>query len=445
MKIKAKILFLDVYKKSNSRISKDTSGGYGTENDFGPGLIPLLLKSIVKYGLYWPNLMFVQLYTELKNVFEEVDYLQLVDGEKKIDLNDYDYVFICNSIVCFETELKYAKMFNNNQKIFLCGNIFPNTGQIASSNWCILIGNYDYLIAYLKNNQLTIENIHKLNVVDIPTITDHRLKMPDWGLEFSNKVKNLLFGYKRHIPYLSTRGCPYSCAEYCTYPLTQGKKLSQLNINNILEDLSQISLIGSGTHVVFRDPVFSIDKRHSKLLLNMIVEKKLNKKLSFTVELHLNNLDEELIDLMRNANVKVVKFGIESSIELVRDGIKRFSIENSEQQKWIRKFKKASIKTIAMYILCQPDDTYETMLETIDYSIKLNTDLAQYSIFTPYPGTPYYIKNKNLLINCKFEEFNQYNLVYKHQLFNKKEAKKILAFAYTKYYLSKLLTRIFIK
>ena len=33
------ILFLDVYKKSSSRISKDTSGGYGTENSLGDGII----------------------------------------------------------------------------------------------------------------------------------------------------------------------------------------------------------------------------------------------------------------------------------------------------------------------------------------------------------------------------------------------------------------------
>ena len=34
-----KILFLDIYKKSNSRISKDTAGGYGTENDLGDSFL----------------------------------------------------------------------------------------------------------------------------------------------------------------------------------------------------------------------------------------------------------------------------------------------------------------------------------------------------------------------------------------------------------------------
>ena len=44
-----KILILDIYKKTSYRISKDTSGGYGTGNDFGAGLVPFLLKNRLKY------------------------------------------------------------------------------------------------------------------------------------------------------------------------------------------------------------------------------------------------------------------------------------------------------------------------------------------------------------------------------------------------------------
>ena len=39
-----KILILDIYKKVNYRISKDTSGGYGTGNDFGEGFVAQYLK-----------------------------------------------------------------------------------------------------------------------------------------------------------------------------------------------------------------------------------------------------------------------------------------------------------------------------------------------------------------------------------------------------------------
>ena len=42
------ILILDIYKNTNYRISKDTSGGYGTGNDFGDTFAATYLKKKIK-------------------------------------------------------------------------------------------------------------------------------------------------------------------------------------------------------------------------------------------------------------------------------------------------------------------------------------------------------------------------------------------------------------
>ena len=42
-----KILILDPEKKVDYRISKDTSGGYGTGNDFGYSIVPKILKYLL--------------------------------------------------------------------------------------------------------------------------------------------------------------------------------------------------------------------------------------------------------------------------------------------------------------------------------------------------------------------------------------------------------------
>ena len=43
-----KILLLDPQRKVTHRISKDTSGGYGTGNDFGDTIVPNTLKYLMK-------------------------------------------------------------------------------------------------------------------------------------------------------------------------------------------------------------------------------------------------------------------------------------------------------------------------------------------------------------------------------------------------------------
>ena len=43
-----KIIILDTYKKSNSKINKDQAGGYGTSNEFGDNFFNSILSYFVK-------------------------------------------------------------------------------------------------------------------------------------------------------------------------------------------------------------------------------------------------------------------------------------------------------------------------------------------------------------------------------------------------------------
>ena len=115
-----KLLFLDIYKQSFSRISKDTAGGYGTENDLGDGIFGKSLSFIVKNLIFWPNLSFVQLMQEFKNLGHSVKYKKHVGSYTHS--GEWDAIFICSSIVCFETELSAVNniLQKKSGPIFLC-------------------------------------------------------------------------------------------------------------------------------------------------------------------------------------------------------------------------------------------------------------------------------------------------------------------------------------
>ena len=66
-----------------------------------------------------------------------------------------------------------------------------------------------------------------------------------------------------------------------------------------------------------------------------------------------------------------------------------------------------------MFILGFPSDTKDTMLNTINYAKKLNTTYAQFSSWTPYPGTPIFEEYKDIIDVVNFEDYDQYNLIYK--------------------------------
>ena len=60
------ILILDPYKKTDYRISKDTSGGYGTGNDFGDGVVAKMIKRKLKSSSDWPPLFLAYSFSVLK-------------------------------------------------------------------------------------------------------------------------------------------------------------------------------------------------------------------------------------------------------------------------------------------------------------------------------------------------------------------------------------------
>ena len=64
----SKILIIDPEKDVNYRISKDTSGGYGTGNNFGYSLIPKILKNLLKKFSDWPPLFAAYTFTVLKKL-----------------------------------------------------------------------------------------------------------------------------------------------------------------------------------------------------------------------------------------------------------------------------------------------------------------------------------------------------------------------------------------
>lgn len=436
-----KYLFLDIYKKAHYRISKDTAGGYGTANDLGDGIFGRAISNIIKHTVSWPNLFFAQLLEELSMRGHHCRYLKTTELLSIKNIGDYDAIFICNSIVCFETELNAARFISNNFNgpIFLCGTVIKFSDEKLPSNCVILAGNYDLMpLNYFSSHKMLSELVQEKGFQGNKNLNNaNNLSPIRWGSNGLDIPKNRFLGGKKHlIPYIFSRGCPYSCAEYCTYPTSQGKKVLSPEIEKCLDDLRWIEKLYPGSHVVFRDPVFSINIKVAKELLNAINEARLN--LEFSAELHLRNLDDEFIRLASRANFKAFKFGIESAYDFVRKDVKRISVDNDEQYEIISKLKANSIDPIGMFILGQPADDIETCKGTIEYACNLKLKIAQFSIFTPYPGTSFFDLIREDVNTEKFEDFSQFQLVFKHQNLSKIELRALLEQAYFRFISGKL-------
>lgn len=435
-----KFAFLDPYVKAKYRISKDTAGGYGTANDLGDTLFASLLSRYVKRSVFWPSLHFAQLMQELITAGHTCKYIRISDIDELPDLNSFQAFFICNSIVCFETEMRLMEKLasKTDTPVFICGTVIEHAKREIPNNCYVLSGNYDLIDTKNFSSQSVMNSVFlKKDTTHLihPEKINH-LSVIKWGENGLPLPKNQIISGSRHfIPYIFNRGCPYSCAEYCTYPTSQGKKVISQSIEKVLKDLYEISVCFPRAHIVFRDPVFSINLKKAKELLSAIKAANLN--LEYSAELHLKNIDEEFIGLASEANFSALKFGIESAFSHIRDSVKRISVSNDVQFERIDCLRKYNIKSVGMFILAQPSDTYETCEETINYACQLNLDIAQFSVFTPYPGTAFHKLMEPEITAQKFEDYTQFKLNFEHTNLTSVQVRELLGKAYWNFALSK--------
>ena len=433
-----KFVILDVYPDKKHRLVKDTAGGYGTGNDFGSSFFSKFLNIYVDQSIGMPAIE-VMIISSILKQDHEVHYTRNINDEKILDC---DFIILPSSIVAHETELTTLSKLEN-KKIFVTG-IFANTmkDMYLKKNSIVVKNESDIFFFNLnKEGKLYHEFLDNLfvnkdliNDFYSPVALDD-LPFPDW-FSYSKKfrLRNDFFSLKEKIaiPILATRGCPYSCFFYCTYPLQQGRKVRARSIKNIISEIKYWQKKLGTNKFVFRDPVFSINRKHTIEFCNEVIKQKLN--ITFMVETHLNNLDDEMIPLLKEAGLKLAYVGVESSSHFVLKDMKRFTVEHDKQFQVIKKCEDSGIKVKTMFIIGNPEDTKETIIQSIEYAKYLPSLYSQFSVFTPYPGTPAYNEFKDIIIEKKLENFNQYNLTFTHKNLSKKDVDDLKSLAYFRYY-----------
>ena len=424
------ILVLDPYPKASHRICKDNAGAYGTANHYGDNLFCKLLSLLVRYSDKSPPLFAAQIIGELEYSGHHVEYSQTINDK------EYDLYIIISSIVCHETEIDVIKILKAQNKNIIAAGPFASSvpENYLKAGAKVIFGEPDMFFHKFNLNKKELSSLpEKIN--KFPTYDINKLSIPGWETIFKSVNPTMKFlGSGGSIYIQSSRGCPYPCFYYCTYPTQQGRKLRFRNVSKILDEMNYFYKKLNIKNFVFRDPVFAISKKHTIELCENLIQNKV--KFNICIETHLNNIDEELAKKILAAGVKLIYVGIESGVEEIRKVSHRLSETNDKQIEKIRYLEKMGLKVKANYIIGLPEDTEETYLRTLDYAKIINSSYAQFSVFTPYPGTPSYLDYKDLILTDKYENFTQWQLIFRHKNFSKKKINELLSKSYTDYYLN---------
>lgn len=160
----------------------------------------------------------------------------------------------------------------------------------------------------------------------------------------------------------SSRGCPFDCT-FCVTPAQFNRSIRHHSIDRVIEDLTCLKARGI-TSLFFADALFFSSHERSKSLMRTIRDSGLQCRI--WCEGRPEILDDELLELMRDAGVTEIAFGMESMNPETMAAIKKkHDIEEFTAQ--IRRAQEYGIHVHLLHIYGLPGDSCDTMLQNIDY------------------------------------------------------------------------------
>jgi anaerobic magnesium-protoporphyrin IX monomethyl ester cyclase len=303
---------------------------------------------------------------------------------------------------------------------------------LSESNYIKKLANINGVIFY-KNHKLIKTPPRSLikNLDEIPPPARDLFNM-DFYLSEKKNVFGLTFGRGLHM--FTSRGCPYNCT-YCSSSAFW-KHIRYHSAEYVINEIKTLINKYKVKYIHIFDDLFVFNKKRLSKIVELIVENKINKQVSFGVFARVDHIDTETCLLLKKMNVNFIEFGIESgtqqNIQYLKDGNITLEIVESA----IALCKKHNFKKGGNFIIGNPLETEKDILQTLKFIKKLDLDKFAFYPCTLTPGS----KLWNNFVEKKITQLKKNNKIISIEQEKIKIQKELLK-KYGKTYLNKTVSK----
>lgn len=215
------------------------------------------------------------------------------------------------------------------------------------------------------------------------------------------------FDHNKRTPFAAiytSLGCNFAC-DFCMINIVNrcdnGDGVNASNSRGmrfwstklIGDELEKLSRMGVET-VRISDEMFFLNKRYYEPLLHEIIQRGL--KLRMWAYSRVDTVRHEYLDLFQQAGINWLALGIEAGNQNVRQEVSKGSFKEVNIREVCNTVRASGMNVISNYIFGFPEDTLDTMQQTLDLALELNTEMANMYPCQALPGSPmYHIAKRN--------------------------------------------------
>jgi len=233
-------------------------------------------------------------------------------------------------------------------------------------------------IVYKKGGKIIMNSPRKqINNLDI-------LPFPDYE-ELKIKKNYCNYGeafFPKRIGIIASRGCPYNCVFCAENTVYKGVRLR--SVKNVIDEIEYLNNKYGIKRFAFYDNAFGFYKKRAIEICKEIIKRKLDIK--WVLSSRVDNVDEQLLKIMKSSGCYYIMYGIESGSQKVLDTINK-GISISQIEDTIRTTKNVGIKVYGAFTLGVPYENDSAIRETINFAKELPIDYATFNLLVPLPNT----------------------------------------------------------
>ncbi|MEM1397352.1 MAG: magnesium-protoporphyrin IX monomethyl ester anaerobic oxidative cyclase [Pseudomonadota bacterium] len=270
-----------------------------------------------------------------------------------------------------------------------------------------------------------------------PTVKDLDAIEPDWSILEWNKYEYVPLGVRVAIPNMA-RGCPFTCS-FCSqwtfwrdYRIRDPKK--------VVDEIEKLVNDHDVGFFILADEEPTINRKKFIAFCKELIARGLPDKIKWGINTRVTDIlrDEEYLPLYREAGLVHVSLGTEAAAQLKLD---RFNKETKveDNRRAIELLRNADIFTEAQFIVGLDNETPETLEETFQMAKDWDPDLANWSMYTPWPFTPLFQELGDKVEVFDFSKYNFVTPIMKPEAMNRGELLDGVMKNYRRFYMTKAL------
>ncbi len=207
------------------------------------------------------------------------------------------------------------------------------------------------------------------------------------------------FDHAKRTPFASlytSLGCRFKC-DFCMVNIVNrvdnadgvvsasSPNMRYWSPDFITKEFEKLAALGVET-LRISDEMFFLDKRYYEPLLKNIIDRGLNLRMwSYS---RVDTVRPDYLELFRKAGINWLALGVEAGNQNVRKEVSKGTFKDINIREVCREVRDSGMNIISNYIFGFPDDTLETMQQTLDLALELNTEMANMYPCQALPGSP---------------------------------------------------------